>query len=147
MKTNLMLGFVGLILAAAVGCGTPNGVPTEYGKACLTENDKKVLEVSGFLSDKGGVFCSNTGGGPVRCGFRMTETPESEKVSLSADIERGSGTNEVEELKSGYKREDVKIHGNDGNLINLGEKVKVTGTLNYVPGSDRCYITVAKIEK
>lgn len=146
MKNYLMLGVACFILTVVAGCNT-TGTPVEYAKACSTENDKKVVEVSAFLDDKGGVFCSNTGGGPVRCGFRMKAAPESEKVSISADIERGDGANEVEELKSGYKREDIKIRANDGSLVNLSEKVKVTGTMNFVPGSERCYLTVAKIEK
>lgn len=147
MRKILVLGVVATGLFGAVGCGTSTGVPIEYAKACSTDNDKKVIEVSGFLDDKGGIFCSNIGGGPVRCGISLLETPQSEKASLSADIERGNSANEVEELKSGYKREDVKIHTNDGNLIGIGEKAKVTGTLNFVSGSDRCYVTVAKIEK
>jgi hypothetical protein len=130
-----------------MACAEPAGVPIEYSKACAAENDKKQIEVSGFLSDRGGVFCSNTGGGPVRCGFGLTETLTSEKISLSADIERGTSANNVEELARGYKLEDIKIHAKDGNLINFTEKVKITGKLNFVPGSDRCYITVSKIEK
>lgn len=131
----------------AIACTTPAGVPIEYSKACAVENDKKQLEVNGFLSDRGGVFCSNIGGGSVRCGFGLTETPNAEKISISADIERGTSANKVEELARGYKLEDIKIHASDGNLIKFSEKVKITGELNFVPGSERCYITVSKIEK
>lgn len=99
------------------------------------------------MNDKGGVFCSNIGGGSVRCGFKFKETLEAEKDSMSADIERGTRSNNVEKLTSGYKREDIKIRDNDGNAINLLDKVKVTGKLSVVPGSERCFITVSKIEK
>ena len=131
----------------AMACAEPAGVPVEYSKACAAENDKKQIEVSGFLSDRGGVFCSNIGGGSVRCGFGLTETPNAEKITLSADIERGTSANQVEELARGYKLADIKIRANDGNLISFNEKVKITGKLNFVPGSDRCYITVSKVEK
>lgn len=130
----------------AMACAEPAGVPIEYSKACAIENDKKQVEIGGFLNDKGGVFCSNIGGGPVRCSFNFTETSNSEKT-MNADIERGTSANQVEELARGYKLEDIKIHANDGNLINFSEKVKITGKINFVPGSDRCYITVSKIEK
>lgn len=138
---------IAFLVFISFGCGSGPGTPVEYAKACAAENDKKNIEVSGFFDDSKSVFCSNTGGGPVRCGFGLKETKESERISLSADIERGSGANEVEELKSGYKKEDIKIHTNDGSIFNLGDKVKITGILNVVPGSERCYITVSKIEK
>lgn len=146
MKNYSVLTII-FVCVLAAACGSPAGVPTEYARACSTEMDKKYIEVSGFLDDSKSVFCSNTGGGPVRCGFSLKETPASEKITLSADIERGTSANNVEELKSGYKREDIKIHGNDGSLVNLSEKVKITGQVNFVPGSERCYITVSKIEK
>lgn len=146
MKNYFVLIFAFLVLFS-FGCSTSPGTPIEYSKACATENDKKYIEVSGFFDDGKSVFCSNTGGGPVRCGFNLKETKESEKVSISADIERGNGANEIEELKSGYKKEDIKIRASDGNIVNLAEKVKITGTINFVPGSERCYLTVSKIEK
>lgn len=144
---NYLISAILIIGGLTAACENQTGVPTEYAKACAAEMDKKYIETSGFLDDKGGVFCSNTGGGPVRCGFKFTETPNAEKVSLSADIERGTSANNVEELPKGYKREDIKIRDNSGNIINLAEKVKITGKLNFVPGSDRCYVTVSKIEK
>jgi hypothetical protein len=123
------------------------GVPVEYAKACSAENDKKYIEVSGFLSPRRSVFCSNTGGGPVRCGVNLLETPDSEKDNLSADIERGTGANSIEEIKGSFKKEDIKIHDNNGSIINLADKVKVTGKLNKIPDAEQCYLTVSKIEK
>jgi hypothetical protein len=145
MKNYLILAVI-FVCGLAVSCNQ-TGVPVEYSKACAAENDKKYIEVSGFLNPGRSVYCSNTGGGPVRCGIDLLEAPTSEKVSLSADIERGNSANNIEEIKSSYKKEDVKIHDNNGNIINLADKVKITGKLNVVPGSDRCFITVSKIEK
>ncbi|HEY8559596.1 MAG TPA: hypothetical protein VIL74_04270 [Pyrinomonadaceae bacterium] len=146
MKSFLILTLVFLCLAAA-GCGSAPGTPVEYAKACAAENDKKNIEVTGFLSPRRSVFCSNTGGGPVRCGVNLLETADAQKDNFSADIERGTGANNIEEIKGSFKREDIKIHDNDGNLVNLAEKVKVTGVLNKIPNADQCYLTVSKIEK
>lgn len=146
MKNYLFL-IIAFLVFISLGCRGGSGTPIEYSKACATENDKKYIEVSGFFDDGKSVFCSNTGGGPVRCGINLKETKESEKVSISADIERGNGANEIEELKSGYRKEDVKIRANDGSIVNPADKVKITGTINFVSGSDRCYLTVSKIEK
>jgi hypothetical protein len=143
--------FVCVIAIAAAGCATKTGVPVEYSKACEVENEKKYIEVSGFLNDKGGVFCSNTGGGPVRCGFKLLENPTAEK-GFSADIVQGSGANEVEKLERGYKREDIKIHDDQGAIIGPDQKVKLVGQMNVVknpskPEYDVCFLTVTKIDK
>src|SRR5215204_77323 len=87
MKNYLFLA-AGFLCLAVAGCNT-TGTPVEYSKACAAENDKKTIEISGFLSPRRSVFCSNTGGGPVRCGVNLLETVDSAKDNLSADIERG----------------------------------------------------------
>lgn len=144
MKTRILIvaAFVGLF---AVACNTV-GEPVEFAKACSPDSEKKTVEIGGFLSDKGGVFCSNIGGGPVKCGFKFTETPTSEK-SISADIVEGTWANNVEKLERGYKKEDIKIHDNGGNIINIDDKVKITGTLNTTGDPNVCFVSVAKIEK
>jgi hypothetical protein len=145
MKKYLILAII-LVCGLAVACNQ-TGTPVEYAKACTAENDKKYIEVSGFLNPRTSIYCSNTGGGPVRCGVDLLEAPDSQKYNLSADIELGKTANNIEEVKSSYKKEDIKIHDNSGNFINLADKVKITGKLNTVPGSDRCYLTVSKIER
>lgn len=148
MKNFLILAIAFLCFAAA-GCNT-TGTPVEHAKACDPENDGKTVEVPGFLNDKGGLYCSNTGGGPVRCGFKLLANAGDDK-GISADVETGSGANEVEKPTSGYKKEDIKIRDNSGNLITYADKVKVTGkirsTKDPVNNTTVCYLTVAKIEK
>ncbi|HEV8096253.1 MAG TPA: hypothetical protein VGP71_11020 [Burkholderiales bacterium] len=117
----------------------------EYAKACALENDKKIVAVSGFLSPGVSVFCSNHGG-RMECGFTFAETADAKK-GFSADIEQGSGANTVDKLKSGYRREDVKIRDSAGNVINLAEKVKLTGKMNVTPDLSVCFLQVTKIER
>lgn len=144
MKNLIILVFMFVAIFAAACNKT--GVPIEFSKACSIENEKKYIEVSGFLDDKGGVFCSNIGGGNVKCGFKLLEKPGGEK-SIGADIEEGTWANNVEKLGSGYKKEDIKIRDNDGNIINLADKVKLTGEMNVTPDLKVCFLKVAKIEK
>jgi putative hemolysin len=122
-----------------------SGTPMDFSKACALENEKKVVEINGFLSAAGSVFCSNRGG-RMECGFKFTEAPGAGK-GITAYVEQGSGANTVDKLKSGYKREDVKIRDNAGNLINLSEKIKLTGKLNVTPDLSVCFIDVTKIER
>jgi hypothetical protein len=142
---NLIIS-VFMFVAVFTSACNKTGVPVEFSKACSIENEKKYIEVSGFLDDKGGVFCSNIGGGNVKCGFKLLENPGSEK-SIGADIEEGTWANNVEKLGSGYKKEDIKIHDNGGNIINLADKVKLTGEMNVTPDLKVCFLKVTKIEK
>lgn len=145
MKIYLSLAVLSLALAA-FGCGRPTtGTPVEFANACNPENEKKYVETSGFLDSGGGVYCSNRSG-RMECSFNLKENPNAEK-KFSAYIERGSSANTVEELKSGFKREDIKIRDNGGNIINLAEKVKVTGEMNVTLDGKVCYLNVTKIEK
>jgi hypothetical protein len=144
MKFFLSLALLALIIA---GCNSrpTTGVPTEFAKACSPENEKKYLEVSGFLDDKGGIFCSNRSG-RMECSFNLRETPTGEK-KLSAYIQTGTSANSAEQLPKGYSREDLKIRDNAGNIINLADKVKITGELNTTSDPNVCFIDVTKIEK
>ena len=145
MKPHLLCPALAVCCALAACKQPESGTPMEFSKACALENEKKVVEMNGYLSAAGSVFCSNRGG-RMECGFKFTETPGAAK-GISAYVEQGSGANTVEKLKSGYKREDVKIRNSTGNLINLAEKIKLTGKLNVTPDLSVCFIDVTKIER
>ena len=132
--------------ALLTACNTV-GVPTEFSKACGSDNEKKIIEVNGVLAERGtSVFCSNTGG-RMECGFVLLESAGSDK-KINVDIEQGSGANTVDKLEKGYKKEDVKIRDNAGNQIELGkDKVKLTGKMSVEPAMNVCFMQVYKIEK
>lgn len=140
----------GLLILAVVflfNCGkVPTGEPVDISQACPIANDGKYVQVSGFLSDGGSIFCSNIGGGRLDCGLDVAGTADGPKI-LTADVEQGSGANQIEKLESGYKKEDIKIHDNAGGLIDLSSKVKLSGKLSIAPDGAVCLMTVDKIEK
>ena len=137
--------FLIVVTGILAGCNS-KGEPVEFAMACDPANEKKVVELSGFIKDKGGVFCSNIGGGRLECGFTLTNQLGGEK-GVKADIEQGTGANTVEKLPSGFKKEDIKIHDNDGEIIALSEKVKLTGKMSIGPNGTPCFMQVTKIEK
>ena len=148
MKRILASLLMALFLLAS-GCDT-TGEPVAYERVCDLGNDKKSIETEGFLDDAGGVFCSNTSG-RMECGLKLKQSLKDEK-GFTADVAIGSGANTMDELSSGYKPTDIAIRNNDGNVIDLGEKVKVTGTLSAYedttsPGKTGCFIKVYKIEQ
>jgi hypothetical protein len=137
---------IAIVLICALACGTPQGTPTDLANACGVDNEKKYLEVSGYIVARSSVFCSNIGGGRLECGFDFSDAPGGEK-KMGAEIEQGSGANTIDKLPSGYKKEDIKLRDNTGNAISLNDKVKVTGKMSIEPKMNVCFMQVEKIEK
>ncbi len=134
-----------LLILFSISACSPKGIPTDHSKACDLENNDQVIEVSGYLSDDGSLYCSNTSG-RYECGFKLFDDLQSKK-GFSADIQVGSSSNSVEKLESGYSAKDIKIHDDNGNIISLDKKVTVTGKIRTVKEPDVvCYLKVRKIE-
>jgi hypothetical protein len=132
----------GLVLA---GC-KKEAVQVDLSKICAADNEKKYVVTSGYLNDGGSIFCSNIGGGRMDCGLDVIANPGGKRV-FGAQIEQGSGASEIEKLPSGYKKEDIKIHDNNGGVINFSEKVTLTGQMSIAPDGSVCFMEVDKIEK
>ena len=145
MKLYFFLVLAMVVLAVS-GCSSPTGTPVEFANACSIENEKKYIEVGGFLDARGSVFCSNIGGGRMECGLDLKEAPAGDK-KLRVEIEQGSSANSIEELPRGYKTEDIKIRDNGGNIINLADKVRLTGEMSIAPDGSVCFMKVTKIER
>ena len=144
-KGGIMTKKIFLLIAVALffGC-TKQSISVDIANACAADNEKKYITTSGYIDDKGSIFCSNTGG-RMDCSLDFIAAPGGERV-FGADIEQGSGASEIEKFEGSYKRDDLKIHDASGALIKLSDKVKVTGEMNVVPGST-CFMEIDKIEK
>jgi len=147
---RLIIGLVFTAVGLMAGCSV-TGEPIEFSKACAIENDGKNFEVKGVIAQQGrSVFCSNTGG-RMECGFDLLESAASSN-KLRIDIEQGSGSNTVNKLESGYKKEDIKIRDNSGAEVALEkDTVKLTGKISVAPaapgGQGVCFMQVRKIER
>ena len=134
-----------LVCSIFVGC-SKTAVPVDISKICSPDNEKKYVQTSGFLDDRGSIFCSNIGGGRMDCGMDVITSPGNPRV-FGADIEEGNGANHIEKLPSGYKKGDIKIHDNSGAVINMSDKVTLTGQMSIAPDGSVCFMEVDKIEK
>ena len=138
-------GVVLVQLALISGC-KKEAVAIDASKVCAVENEKKYVMTSGvMLNDGGSIYCSNTGG-RMDCSLDAISTPGGPRI-FGAEIQEGSGASEIEKLPSGYKRDDIKIHDNSGKLINLNDKVNLTGQMSIAPDASVCFMEVDKIEK
>jgi len=144
-----VLTFIAMLALASVGCNT-KGEPADFMNACDTSKDGKTLEVTGFLEPRSTILCSNTGG-RMECPFEFSESIGSDK-KMTADIALGSGSNAVDEIPKGFKKEDLKVRDNSGSQIALGsDKLRLTGKMLVAPaapgGSGVCLMQVYKIER
>src|SRR5213080_4440793 len=92
-----------------VSCAEKKAEPIELATGCKLENEKKYVQVSGFLSDQGSIFCSNIGSGRMDCGFALLQTPDA-KEGLKSDIAEGTGANSVEKFEGSHTKDTLKIH-------------------------------------
>ena len=144
MKKLFVFVLFGLSIFLA-GC-KKEAVAIDASKICAAENEKKYVVTSGFLDDRGSTFCSNIGGARMDCSFDVVSSAGAPRI-FGADIEEGSGANQIEKLPSSYKKEDIKIHDNGGGLIKLSDKVTLTGQMSIAPDGSVCFMEVDKIEK
>lgn len=119
------------------------GVLVEFAKACSVENDKKTVEISGYLDRGDGVNCGEMGG-YSQCLYRLKENP-TDKKGIRAGIVQGDSANQAE--KQPIDDKDIKIHAADGSIISFNSKVKVTGDMSISPDGSYCSMKVTKIEK
>ena len=141
---KIALGFTFAVAALIAGCAV-KGDPIEFSKACAVENDGKNFQISGVLSPRSTMLCSDRGG-RMECPFDLLEAAGSEK-KIGADIEVGTGANTMDEVAKNYKKEELKVRDNAGNSLTLGsDQLKVTGKLSVSPDAKACFMQVYKIE-
>jgi len=147
-----MRSVIALIFAALMfvnGCAV-TGEPIEMSKLCDQANDGKNFQVSGVLTPRSSIYCSNRGG-RMECPFDFLESAGSQ-TKITTDIEVGSGANTMDEVPKGFKKDDLKVRDNAGNPIGLGtDIVKATGKMMIAPaapgGQGVCLMQVYKFEK
>lgn len=148
MKSYFALGLIAVSCMIS-GCNT-SGTPVEFANACDIANDKKTLEVAGFVQPRSTILCSSHGG-RMECPFEFLDTVGGDK-KMTADIEQGTGANTVSEIPKGFKKEDLKVRDNASSPIAFGtDRLRLTGKMMIAPaapgGQGVCVMQVYKIEK
>ena len=141
MKLTLLITCLFLFTA----CSAKQGEPMAFPTTCNDTDDGKYAAITGYLTDGGSLYCSNTGG-RMDCNFTLTEKPDG-GAKILASIAQGSGASSVEDFGKSYKKSDLKIHDNSGGMVKVGDKVTLSGKFSVVPGGSSCFITVDRIDK
>lgn len=66
---------------------------------------------------------------------------------MRVDILEGSSSNRIEPIPEEYGQSDLKIYGDDGIALGVGDYVRITGTYSEASSDEYQYIDLEKIEK
>jgi hypothetical protein len=65
--------------------------------------------------------CSDT------CDFDLFAEPGNKGKRVNADVPVGDGRNQFERLPKNFSDKDLKLHTQDGKVVGVGSKVRITG--------------------
>ncbi|TBX70699.1 hypothetical protein EZL74_03230 [Flavobacterium silvisoli] len=143
MKITTGLAILSLVSAASCGSETPKLLPAS--ELCNKVYKNEIVMCEGIVRLPDHFYSA---GGSVTMAF---EAPGGKyripalKIKTYSET-KGEKKNMMDLLPSGYTEEDVRIYDQNGQLVKLGDKIRVTGEL--LGGlDDWCDIEVSKIEK
>ena len=131
---------VGLILAAAAGCGAPPapGTPVTQASACTKENNDQRVSIEGYPRLSGMTYVSDD------FSVDLFEQPQGQGESVSVYLPVGSGANQAENLPDNYSDDDLHIHTNTNAVVSTDSHIRVSGTLSWSepsPGTAVCFVS------
>ena len=136
-----------LLLAALtlsfLGCSSPPPPATAqtFANFNTQANHEKQISLEGYLRLPAATMVSDT------MLLDLNETPDGKGKSVSVTMRVGSSANQVEKPPKDYTDKDLKVHANDGSLVEPQQKVRVAGKLIFSTSSSILYkpIDIQKI--
>jgi hypothetical protein len=129
----LALVAAAMLATLGIGCEQPKpGVTVHFDDICDSVYDPvmekglnvtKRVTIEGYVGMHPSMFklCSDT------CDFDLYADPAGKGKRVNADVTLGSGKNQMEKLPKNFTPEDIKIHTQDGKVVGVGAKVRITG--------------------
>lgn len=112
-----------LLACLTWGCSSPPppATPQTFSNYNTQANHEKQISLEGYLRLPVSAMISDT------MLLDLNETPEPKSKSASVSLYIGSSANQVEKPPKDYTDKDLKVHANDGSLIEPNQKVRVSG--------------------
>jgi hypothetical protein len=132
MQRSLTLALIQFALAVTVmGCSSPPppATPMTFENFNVQANHEKQISLEGYLRLPVTTLVSDT------MLVELYEKVEGKGKFVPVSLYIGSGANQVEKPPKDYSDKDLKVHANDGTLLGLQDKVRVSGKLIYSPSS------------
>lgn len=129
-----------LVLASLLwaGCSSPPppATPQTFSNFNTQANHQKQISLEGYLRLPVTAMVSDT------MLLDLFENSDGKGKPVPVSLRIGSSANSVEKPPKDYTDKDLKVHANDGSLIEANQKVRVSGKLIYSPSSSILFAPV-----
>ncbi len=124
-----------LLACLTWGCSSPPppATPQTFSNFNTQSNHEKQISLEGYLRLPVTALVSDT------MLLDLVETPDSKAKGVPVNLYVGSSANQVEKPPKDYTDKDLKVHANDGSLVEPNQKVRVSGQLIYSPSASILY--------
>lgn len=139
----LLLGSATLFVTACLtSCSGQPPVPVTFSDVCQKTGDRVVIE--GYLRlPVMGTSCKSN-----RCMLNLISELRGQVQSITAQVRNtakpGSGVNAIEPLPEKFRDQDLRIHANDGRVVDPNTRLRIAGVVQKAGGS--CELSVDVIE-
>lgn len=144
MKKPILLLNVATVFAMVclTACSSQPPIPVTFSDICQKTGSRVVIE--GYLRLPAmGTNCKSN-----RCMLNLISELQGGVQSITAQVRNtakpDSGINAMEPLPEKFRAQDLRIHANDGGVVDPNTKLRITGAVQKV--GDSCELSVDVIE-
>jgi len=129
-------------MASLTACSSQPPIPVTFSDICQKTGERVVIE--GYLRlPATGTSCKSN-----RCMLNLISELQGRVQSITAQVRNtakpGSGVNAIEPLPERFSAQDLRIHANDGRVVDPNTKLRIAGAVQKAGGS--CELSVDVIE-
>ncbi len=142
-KPSLLLTAATLfVTVCSAACSSQPPAPVTFSDVCQKAGDRVVIE--GYLRlPVMGTNCKSN-----RCMLNLISGLQGQVQSITAQVRNtakpDSGVSAMEPLSEKFRAQDLRIHANDGKVVDPNTKLRLTGTVQKA--GDSCELSVDVIE-
>ena len=142
-KTIVLPGLATLfVMACLAACSSRPPTSVTFSDVCQKAGERVVIE--GYLRlPVMGTNCKSN-----RCMLNLISALQGQVQSIPAQVRNtakpGSGVNAMEPLPEKFSDRDLRVHANDGSVVALNAKLRITGDVQKAGGG--CELAVDVIE-
>lgn len=130
------------VVVCLTACSSRPPTPVTFSDVCQKTGERVVIE--GYLRlPVMGTNCKSN-----RCMLNLISELQGRVQSITAQVRNtakpDSGVNAIEPLPEKFRDQDLRIHANDGRVVEPNTKLRITGVVQKAGGS--CELSVDMIE-
>jgi hypothetical protein len=142
-KLILLLSIAAVVVMVCLtGCSSQPPTPVTFSDVCQKTGSRVVIE--GYLRlPVMGTYCKSN-----RCMLNLISGLQGQVQSITAQVRNtakpDSGVSAIEPLSEKFRAQDLRIHANDGKVVDPNTKLRIVGEVQKAGGS--CELSVDTIE-